>query len=142
MLYEINTCYFISFHVNTNGISILPCLSTSTLAAPARKKRTNFRASLFVSGKVFSLSSKVDHSILSYTNKQPSSPFVTTKLSPKASRNLAGMMSLPLVSIVVGKRKFYKNGDGCCCISTRMVSFFYVVLQKVVIILNIIYIFL
>ena len=60
----------------------------------------NFLASLFVIGNVFNFSSKADHSLLSYTNRQPSNPFVTTNSSPNTSRNLEGIISLPFASIV------------------------------------------
>ena len=51
-----------------------PCLSTSTVAAPARKKRANCLASLLIRGNEVSFCSKAFQSSLAYTNKQPSIP--------------------------------------------------------------------
>ena len=82
------------------GNRILPCLSTSTVAAPAKKKRANCLASLLIRGNEVSFCSKAFQSSLAYTNKQPSIPLEITNSSPRVSRNFAGMINLPFVSNV------------------------------------------
>ena len=65
------------------------------------EKYANARAFLsVVVGNALSFSSKVFHSASGYTYRQFSIPFVMTKCSPKSSRNLAGMISRPLASIL------------------------------------------
>ncbi len=82
------------------GILIRPCLSISQSVAAEYKKRTNARASRFVNGSAFSFCSKIAHSFNGYPNKHPSNPRVTMKCAPNCSRNLAGIISRPLESIV------------------------------------------
>src|SRR5699024_1829557 len=79
---------------------ILPCLSTSHSTAPEKKKRVKALASFLVSGSFFSFSSNNFHSSIGYANRHLSSPRVTTKLSPSSSRNLAGTIILPFVSML------------------------------------------
>ena len=76
-------------------------LPTSVDTAPISAfKNIIALAFLFVSGKVLSFSSKAFHSLSGYRNKQPSIPFVITKCSPRLSRNLEGIISLPFESIL------------------------------------------
>ena len=71
-------------------------VSTSQEDAPARKNLLNFLAFVLVSGRLFNFSSRAFHSSLSYTNKQPSKPFVTTNSSPSCSLNFDGTIRRPL----------------------------------------------
>src|SRR5699024_9021868 len=79
---------------------ILPCLSTSHSTAPEKKNLVKARASFLVNGSFFNFSSSNFHSSIGYANKHLSSPRVTTKLSPRSSRNLAGTIIRPFVSIL------------------------------------------
>ena len=89
-----------AYSLKTGGRRILPCLSSSQEAAPAKKKRENFLASLEVMEMFLNFSSMLCHSSDVYTNKHPSSPFVTTNSSPSCSLNFAGTISLPFGSTV------------------------------------------
>ncbi len=82
------------------GRRILPCLSTSQVVAPAKKKRENFLASFEVSGTLRNFSSMFCHSSFGYTKRHPSKPFVTTNSSPSCSLNLEGTIILPLASML------------------------------------------
>ena len=64
------------------------------------KKRENFRAFAFVRGRAWSFSSRAFHSVFSYTNKQPSNPFVITNSSPSCSLNFEGTINRPFASTV------------------------------------------
>src|SRR6056297_575064 len=81
-------------------ILILPCLSRVDSVAPDIKNLAKNLAFLLVTGveEIFWLNNS--HSSIGNIKRQSSSPLVATNLSPSSSLNLAGIITLPLLSIL------------------------------------------
>src|SRR3989338_2697746 len=73
-----------------SGIKILPRLSSSTSAAPAKNNLTKSRVSFCPVGSSESLFATFSHSVSGYTKRQESKPPVIIARFPRSFRNLAG----------------------------------------------------